>query len=157
MKGMKRLELLFIRTDSGNLDFQELVKKLDAELAERDGAQHGFYHQFNGIEGLDRVVLAVKDGRAVGCGALKELEADVLEVKRMYTVPEQRGRGLAGKLLNELEQWAVEDGYARIVLETGRRQPEAIGLYQKHGYLKTENYGPYIGVDNSVCFEKKLN
>ena len=154
---MKRLELLFIRTDSGNLDFQELVKKLDAELAERDGPQHGFYHQFNGIEGLDRVVLAVKDGRAVGCGALKELEADVLEVKRMYTVPEQRGRGLAGKLLHELEQWAVEDGYARIVLETGRRQPEAIGLYQKHGYLKTENYGPYIGVDNSVCFEKKLN
>ncbi len=154
---MKRLELLFIRTDSGNLDFQELVKKLDAELAERDGAQHGFYHQFNGIEGLDRVVLAVKDGLAISCGALKELEADVLEVKRMYTVPEQRGRGLAGKLLYELEQWAVEDGYARIVLETGRRQPEAIGLYQKHGYLKTENYGPYIGVDNSVCFEKKLN
>lgn len=150
-------ELHFTRTDSRNPEFQKLVSHLDAELAERDGSQHGFYHQFNGLDGLDRVVLASVDGLVVSCGALKEFEADVLEVKRMYTVPERRGRGLGGRLLHELEQWAAEDGYATIVLETGRRQPEAIGMYTKQGYLQRENYGPYIGVANSVCFEKRLH
>jgi GNAT superfamily N-acetyltransferase len=108
------------------------------------------------MEGLDRVVLAYTDQRAVACGAIKATESGDLEVKRMFTIPGFRGRGLAGRLLQELERWAFEEGYSRIVLETGRRQPEAIGLYRKHGYCQTENYGPYIGVANSVCFEKKL-
>ncbi|MDX1333169.1 MAG: GNAT family N-acetyltransferase [Robiginitalea sp.] len=153
---MAQSRTAFIHTDSGDKGFQKLVALLDSELAERDGSQHAFYHQFNGLEGLDRVVLGLVDGQVVGCGALKEFKLDTLEVKRMFTLPEYRGGGLAGKLLLELEQWASEDGYSRIILETGRRQPEAIGLYRKHGYRRTENYGPYVGVSNSLCFEKRL-
>jgi GNAT superfamily N-acetyltransferase len=79
-----------------------------------------------------------------------------MEVKRMFTRPEWRGRGLAVKVLNELEVWAAEMGYTRCVLETGTRQPYAIALYRKAGYVQIPNYGQYEGVENSVCFEKWL-
>lgn len=144
------------RTDASDSAFQELVRLLDADLAVRDGDEHAFYHQFNGLEGLDRVVVLHGESGAMACGAMKEFDSESLEVKRMYTRPECRGRGMAGKVLRALETWAREDGFTRIVLETGKRQPEAIALYEKYGYRGTDNFGPYIGVDNSVCFEKMI-
>lgn len=144
------------RTTSDNPDFRGLVAALDADLARRDGAEHAFYHQFNGIANLNRAVVAYLDGVAVGCGALKEFGHDALEVKRMYTRPEFRGRGVAGQVLGALEQWATGEGFRRCVLETGLRQPEAIALYQRHGYARIPNFGPYAGVANSLCFEKRL-
>jgi len=153
---MENQTVKLLRTDATNPAFRELVALLDAELAERDGPQHGFYHQFNGLEGLDRVVLADHDGQWVACGAMKEFGEDALEVKRMYTRVPFRGQGLAGAVLEELDRWAAEAGFIRLVLETGRRQPEAISFYGKHGFQKIENYGPYVGVANSVCFEKSL-
>jgi GNAT superfamily N-acetyltransferase len=74
----------------------------------------------------------------------------------MYTNPEKRKLGLASQMLHELELWAKESGYGKCVLETGKKQPEAIALYEKNGYRMIPNYGQYIGVENSVCFEKKL-
>lgn len=153
---MKHQTIHLLRTDSENPDFRMLVRLLDAELAERDGPQHGFYHQFNGLEGLDRVVLAQNGGQSVACGAMKIFDGNALEVKRMFTSPSNRGQGLAGLVLRELEQWAAEEGFTRIVLETGKRQPEAVSFYNKHGYGRIENYGPYKGVANSLCFEKWL-
>lgn len=144
-----------VRTSSEHADFQALVARLDAELAERDGPDHAFYHQYNGIEALDRAVVFFADGCAVGCGALKAFGEDALEIKRMYTLPGFRGRGVAGRILGELERWAWADGFDRCVLETGKRQPEAIALYEKYKYRRIPNFGPYQGVDNSVCFEKR--
>ncbi len=143
-------------TTSEDEAFRELVAELDAELARRDGAEHAFYHQFNGLAGLDRAVVVYLGGNAAGCGALKVFGRDALEVKRMYTRPEYRGRGVAGLVLGNLEQWAAADGFVRCVLETGRRQPEAIALYEKHGFRRIPNFGPYAGVENSLCFEKRL-
>ena len=74
----------------------------------------------------------------------------------MFTKPTCRGKGIATKILIELENWASELGFHSTVLETGKRQPEAINLYLKNGYDIIDNYGQYKGVDNSVCFEKKL-
>ncbi|HEY9116189.1 MAG TPA: GNAT family N-acetyltransferase, partial [Roseivirga sp.] len=79
-----------------------------------------------------------------------------IEIKRMYVLENFRGQGVAGLILTELEKWAKELGYSQSVLETGKRQPEAISLYTKHGYEVTENYGQYQGVANSVCFKKHL-
>jgi GNAT superfamily N-acetyltransferase len=72
----------------------------------------------------------------------------------MYTLPEMRGQGVAGQVLSALEDWACELGYEKCVLETGKKQPEAIRLYEKSGYRRIQNYGQYAGVENSVCFEK---
>lgn len=149
--------LSFLRTNSDNPDFIALVRLLDADLAERDGAEHSFYAQFNKIDAIKHVIVAYADGKPAGCGAIKELDAETMEVKRMYTPPENRGKGIAAAVLTALENWASELRYKRCVLETGKKQPEAIGLYKKSGYGLIENYGQYAGVENSVCFEKLLN
>jgi len=144
------------RTGSANSDFVSLVRKLDAELAARDGADHAFYSQFNTIDNIRHVVVAYQDRIPVGCGAIKEFLPAAMEIKRMYTLPEYRGKGIATVILTELEKWAGELSCEKCVLETGKRQPEAIIVYKKNGYQIIPNYGPYTGVENSVCFEKKL-
>ncbi len=144
------------RTDSTDPDFISLVRLLDAELAERDGADHAFYAQFNKIDLIRNAIVATVDGEAAGCGAFKIFDAQTVEVKRMFTLPERRGMGLAAAVLTELESWAAELGFARAVLETGEKQPEAIALYLKSGYRRIANYGQYAGVENSLCFEKTL-
>ena len=74
----------------------------------------------------------------------------------MYVSPASRGKSFAFQILTELEVWAKELGMSKTVLETGQKQPEAIALYFKAGYLRTPNYGQYIGIENSLCFEKIL-
>lgn len=144
------------RTNSGNPDFVELVKQLDAELEIRDGDEHPFYDQFNKIHDIKYVVVAYDDQQPVSCGAIKEFSPGVMEVKRMFTLFAFRGKGIASKVLNELERWAGELGFQKCILETGVKQPEAIRLYQKNNYTRIPNFGQYAGVDNSVCFEKSL-
>ena len=145
------------RTNATDPAFIQLVQQLDAELAQRHGADHSFYAAFNSIAAIRYAVLASENGRAVACGAIKEMAPGIMEVKRMYTLPESRGRGIAGLVLAELEQWARELGFQSCVLETGKRQPEAISLYTKCGYRVIPNYGQYAAVENSVCFEKILS
>jgi putative acetyltransferase len=145
-----------IRTDSENQDFINLVKDLDAEMAIRDGEDHSFYAQFNKIDTIKYAVVAYENGKPVGCGAIKEYAPGTVEIKRMYTSPDSRGKGIAGRILSELEAWADELGYETCILETGRRLPEAVRLYQKNGYNLIPNYGQYAQIDDSVCFEKHL-
>ena len=146
-----------VRTSSENKDFIGLVKLLDADLAERDGDDHAFYHQFNKIDVIKHAIVLYENQKPLGCGAIKELDSTAMEVKRMYTSPEVRGKGFAIKILSELEKWAEELSYKKCVLETGKRQPEAIQLYTKSGYEMIPNYGQYKGIANSTCFEKILN
>ena len=150
------MNLILQRTDSANPAFITLTRELDEDLAVKDGDDHPFYAQFNQIDSIKYVVIAYEDGKPAGCGALKEFAGDTMEVKRMYTRPENRGKGIATEILNELEKWASEMEYKKCVLETGRRQPDAISLYEKNDYQHIENYGPYVGKENSVCFEKLL-
>jgi len=145
-----------IRTNSDNPDFIELVKYLDAYLAEKDGSDHAYYAQFNKIARIKYVVLAYENGKPSACGAIKQYSPNTMEIKRMYTSPEGRGKGIATKVLTELESWAAELSYEKCVLETGKRQPEAIALYKKNGYKLIPNYGQYAGIENSLCFEKEL-
>ncbi len=148
--------ITLLRTNSDNKDFIALVKLLDLELAERDGSDHEFYHQFNKITMIKHAVVIYENKIPTACGAIKEFELKAMEVKRMYVLPHRRGSGYATKVLLELETWAAELGYDNCVLETGKKQPEAIRLYQKNGYKTIPNYGQYIGVENSVCFEKSI-
>ena len=145
-----------IRTNSDNSDFRELVALLDQDLQIRDGDEHSFYAQFNKIDKIRYVVVAYENETAVGCGAFKEYEPNVAEIKRMFVRPENRGRGIAGRILTELETWAKELNYSECILETGIKQPEAIRLYQKSGYETIPSYGQYLNVENSVCMKKSI-
>jgi putative acetyltransferase len=145
-----------VRTDSSNAAFQELVAQLDAELRIVDGADNAFYSQFNKIAAIKYALVAYENEQPVGCGAIKEYQPGTMEIKRMYALPDYRGKGIAVAVLAELEKWAKELGYTKCVLETGKRQPAAIALYKKSGYTIFPNYGQYEGIENSVCFEKTL-
>jgi putative acetyltransferase len=148
--------LSFNRVNSSYAHFIHLVQLLDADLAERDGADHSFYAQFNKITMIQHAIVAYEQEVPVACGAFKAFDAESAEIKRMYVLPQHRNKGIAAAVLQQLEQWANEEGYTSTVLETGMKQPEAIHLYQKSGYLRIPNYGQYVGVENSVCMKKEL-
>ena len=144
------------RTTSTDKNFQTLVKELDAELKILDGEDHSFYDQFNKIDSLKYVVVAYDQDNPVGCGAIKEFAQDTMEVKRMYVPLNKRGLGIATIILTELENRAREVNFKKCILETGKKQPAAIRLYQKNDYTIIPNFSPYEADDNSVCFEKEL-
>ncbi len=148
--------LTLIKTDSQNEDFRQLVSLLDIELTEIDGEEHDFYHQFNGIDNIRHAVVAYLDGVAVGCGAIKKYDDQTTEIKRMFVRPEHRGQQIASEIVQKLEEWSAELGFLYCVLETGKRQQDAIALYQKNKYEVIPNYGQYVGVENSVCMRKKI-
>jgi GNAT superfamily N-acetyltransferase len=150
------MKISLLRKNAQHQDFISLVKMLDNELAGRDGQEHNFYAQYNTLSSIQYVVMAYDKRQPVGCGAIKAHSPQAVEVKRMYTLPAARGKGVASLILAELEKCAGELGYTSCVLETGKRQPEAIRLYEKNGYRQIPNYGQYVNVENSVCFEKIL-
>lgn len=145
-----------LHTDSSHPDFILLVRELDADLAEKNGDQHAFYNQFNSVAAIRHVVVAYDDDKPVGCGAIKEFSPGIMEVKRMYTRPGNRRKGIAATVLQALENRAAELGATQCVLETGKKQPEAINLYTKKGYRSIPNYGQYAGVENSLCFAREV-
>jgi GNAT superfamily N-acetyltransferase len=145
-----------IRTDNSSEDFRALVSLLDAHLAVTDEDEHDFYHQYNGLDEIKYVVMVYDGNTPVACGAVKHYDKQRVEVKRMFTSEDYRGQGIAVKVLDDLEAWTMELGYSHCLLETGRRQPYAIRLYEKQGYTIVPNYGQYAGMENSVCMEKEL-
>jgi putative acetyltransferase len=148
--------ITIIRTQSDNIHFQALVKELDKDLAIRDGDEHAFYAQFNKSDKIKHAIVAFDGELAVGCGAIRAFDENCMEVKRMWVEPSHRGKGIASMMLKELESWTKELGFPKCILETGNKQLEAIELYKKNNYTIIENYGPYKGVANSICFEKSL-
>ena len=148
--------LTLVRTTSDTSDFNNLVAQLDRYLAVLDGEDHAFYAQFNKSSLLKNALVCYDNDIPIGIGAYKEFEPGVAEIKRMFTLPDYRGKGIAKAILTELENWAKEENYTTAILETGHLQYDAIGLYQKMGYVITENFGQYIGVENSVCMKKDL-
>ena len=147
----------FLRTNSDNTHFRELVTLLDEDLHQRDGQEHAFYAQFNKIANIRHAIVCFNGQDAVGCGAFKAYDENTVEIKRMFVMPAYRGQGIGLQILKELEKWAAELHYAATVLETGKRQPEAIRLYQKAGYALIKNFGQYENVENSVCMRKPIS
>ncbi len=145
-----------VRTTSDNEDFEKLVVQLDAYLRVLDGEDHAFYAQFNKSSLLKNALICYENEIVVGIGAYKEYDSETVEIKRMFTLPEYRGKGVAKAILSELENWAKEEKYSVSILETGCMQKDAIHLYKKVGYEVIENFGQYIGVENSVCMKKTL-
>ncbi|MGA8852869.1 MAG: GNAT family N-acetyltransferase [Christiangramia sp.] len=144
------------RTNSENRDFIKLVKELDAYLAICDGDEHDFYDQFNKLDAIKNVIVLYENHVPVGCGAFKKYDRGIAEVKRMYVNASFRNKGYASEILRSLEEWAIESGFSKLILETGVRQFEAVNFYRRNGYHPIEKYPPYENMKNSLCFEKIL-
>src|SRR5215471_17296608 len=101
-------------------------------------------------------LIATIDDKAVGCAALRPMDTETAEIRRMYVAPAFRRRGVARCLLEELERRAVEFGYLIVRLETGNRQAEAVALYESRGFRRIAPYGCHVGDPLSICFEKRV-
>jgi GNAT superfamily N-acetyltransferase len=146
-----------LRTTTNHPDFESLIRLLDADLWSRNCEGQEAYSAHNNVAFIQTAVVAYLDDQPAGCGCFKPFDNGSVEIKRMYVCPAFRGQGISKLVLAELEQWAAELGNKIAVLETGLRQPEAIGLYSGFGYQVIENYGPYKDLPNSVCFQKELS
>ena len=145
-----------VKTNSENIDFINLIQKLDKNLHEINGEEQLLFNQFNKIDMIKHVIIAYENNSPVGCGAIKKYSEDTMEVKRMFVSSENRGKGIASQILNELTIWSKELGYTRCILETGIKQLGAIALYKKNSFEVISNYGEYENIENSICFEKIL-
>ena len=146
-----------VRTTSADPAFRTLTAALDAELWARYPDIQGDYAPFN-LTATDTAVVALAGDVPVGCACVKPFEDPAaVELKRMFVAPSHRGHGVASLVLRELEAWARELGFTRLVLEMGDRQPEAAAFYAAHGFTAIPLYGPYVGLAHSVCLAKPLN
>jgi putative acetyltransferase len=102
------------------------------------------------------VFIARDEGRAVGCGALRRHPGGIGEVKRMYTRPSHRGRGIGRRILREIERLAGREGMVRLVLETGHRHEAAWRLYEQGGFARCGPVLDYRDTPYSVFYEKPL-
>lgn len=145
------------RTDSSNSDFEKLAHELDVSLALYYKEETSFYEQLNNIEKIQHTIVAYDEtGNAVGCGGIKKFSQKEVELKRMYVLPTQRGKGIASTILTELEKWSLELQFEKCILETLKEKTYAIKFYQKHNYKIIPNFGAYVNAINSICFEKSL-
>jgi GNAT superfamily N-acetyltransferase len=144
------------QTTSDNEAFRLLIRELDKELRSLYNETQSVYDQYNIIENNKNVIVAYKDGVAAGCGCFKKFDDHSAEIKRMYVNPKYRGQKIAASILIALEKWAKELDFSSAVLETGNKQHVAIHLYQKSGYIVTENYGQYKNMPESICMYKPL-
>ncbi len=97
-----------------------------------------------------------EDDNPMGCGGLRQRDDTEAEIKRMFVAPEHRGSGVSTAILQRLEQYGREQGWARLVLETGDQQPDAIRFYTREGYERIPNFGYYADSSYSLCFAKPL-
>jgi len=147
------------RGDLGSAVAGELITALNTELSKQypePGATHFRLDPQEVTEGNGAFLIAYANEKAIGCGAIRKLENDTAEIKRMYVAPEARRTGIGRKILEALEEEGRRLGARRLLLETGERQIDAMGLYIKAGFLRIPPFGEYVGSPLSVCMAKEL-
>ncbi|RLD83306.1 MAG: GNAT family N-acetyltransferase, partial [Bacteroidetes bacterium] len=87
---------------------------------------------------------------------IAEYDLNTMEIKRVYVLPEVRGKRIATKVLSELENWAKELARFKCILFTGANQPEANRLYEINGYRQIQKYGKLAEIADSLCFAKEI-
>ena len=127
-----------------------------AELTERYGTPDSEPGPAPTGSDVDYFLVAYRDGEAAGCGALRPLDDEHGEVKRMFVTPAQRGTGVSTAILRQLETEARALGWDRLVLETGEEQPDAMRFYEREGFRRIPNFGHYVDSAISRCYGKRL-
>ncbi|MBS7576308.1 MULTISPECIES: GNAT family N-acetyltransferase [unclassified Enterococcus] len=142
------------------IDFVNLTQQLDKHLhelgAEEAEDEREKYDALNQVDNISWALIAYDDNLAIGCAAIKRFDDKTVEVKRVFVDDKYRGRGIARKLIHELEEKVKSEGYQELVLETGKNNLAAITMYQKFNYQFIDNYPPYENMSDSVCMKKIL-
>lgn len=133
----------------------ELINELSHELSKITGdSGRGSFMNSDIDNPRSMFIIAREDGKAVGCGAFREISSEIAEIKRMYS--RKKSSGIGDKMLQYLEEQAKEFGYKKIVLETRKCNENAVKFYLNNGYQTISNYGKYEYMTEAICFEKML-
>jgi len=138
---------------------QALISALNAELSATYPEQGACHFRLDADEvtpGRGAFLMATRAERPVGCGAVRRIDDSSAEVKRMYVIPDERGKGVGCSIVEALENEANRLGLTRLVLETGVRQHAAMALYHRLGFRQIPPFGEYVSSPLSVCMEKGL-
>lgn len=149
-------EINLKRSTTADPDFQLLVTLLDHELWVELKEDQATYDQYNKVPDIKTAVLIYADKEPVACGCFKVIDAETVEIKRMFVQKNVRGKGLSRLVLHALEEWAKEMRYRFAILETSIHFANAIQLYKTSGYAVIPNYPPYVGLEESVCLKKEF-
>lgn len=143
--------------DPSHSESLALIAALDAWQTELYPAESNHLTDLCAEESRIFMLIRTPQGDAVGCGAVVVAPAGFGEIKRVYIDPRHRGQRLGEKLLAALEQEAAAQGCHTLRLETGIRQPAAIMLYRRCGYVLTDAFAPYQPDPLSLFMRKTLN
>ena len=138
-------------------DVARMIAEVQAEYVRRYGGPDGAaveQDEFDPPAGL--FLVGLLDGVPVATGGWRTLADGSAEIKRMYVARAARRRGLARRMLAELERTAATAGVERVVLNTGPAQPEAVALYEQAGYLPVPAFGHYACHEKALFFGKSL-
>ena len=156
---MVRSDMKLVREEIESESVRKLFAELDAELTvlyPEPGANHFELDSEEVQPGRGALIVAYDGDEAVGCCALRRIDEETAEMKRIYVAPGSRQKGTASLLLREIEVEARKLGVKRLVLETGDRQPAAIALAESFGFSRIPLFGPYLNSPLSVCMGKNL-
>lgn len=144
------------KSDPHSPDSHCLTEKLSAELATitGDSGKSNFTSDSMNEDRSLWVLARNIKGEAIGCGAIRPLTGNIAELKRMFS--DRSSPGIGHALLTFLETAAKSMGYTELWLETRLVNHKAVHFYKENGYVRIENYGPYIGREEAVCFSKPL-
>ncbi len=157
--GQRQPQVAVLRAELSSPDAQTLIGALNAELLERypePGSTHFTLTEEQVVAGRGGFFIAYVDGAPQGCGAYRIPGGETAEIKRMYVTPAARSLKLCAGILDTLEWAAIADGATQLVLETGVRQPEARGLYDRAGFTPIRCWGEYVHSPTSVCLGKRV-
>ena len=143
-------------TDEKDERFIELTKELDNEYFQIHGDIVNKYQEYNDLKDPHIVILALNWGKPIACASLKVFDKDTIEIKRVYVKRRYRKKGIAYKLVKQLEKLAMEENFRYSIIETGKDNTAAINLYKKLGYETIDNFGFFEGDDMCICMKKEF-
>lgn len=136
--------------------FIELTKELDNEYFQKYGDIVNKYKEYNDLDDPHIVALALNWGKPIACASFKLFDKDTIEIKRVYVKKRYRRKGIAYKLVKQLEKLAMEENFRYSIIETGRENIAAIKLYEKLDYEQIDNFGFFEGDDMCICMKKEF-
>lgn len=149
--------MMIVQIDPHTSDALKMMEELSETLKEITG--NSGKSSFNASDISDpraMFVLAYSDEeKPIGCGAMRPIDENTAEVKRMYA--KSKAKGVGTKILCYLEEQAQKLGYTKLCLETRLVNEKAVTFYEKRGYHRIPNYGKYADRPEAVCFEKMLH
>ena len=138
-------------------DIRDLIAELNATLLALTPAEYCYHMTVEQMAGPETTVfVARRDGEAIGCGALRRIDATAGEVKRMFVRPALQGEGLGGRILSAIEEKALAEGIDTLMLETGHNFHAAFRVYERAGFQRRGAFGDYRESPFTVFYGKQL-